>query len=493
MKRIGLVASVISLLATGCSFADTTAPTLLAPEPGVTSTTATKTTTTTAPPSTTTTQSVTTTTLAPIPAALPIVSDPWEWEKLLEIEYTRNARYDSTYLVYQEPDDGSVIALRDGVTTLVHTPPTDEEWIVQDVELGDRWLAIAENTEATRADQTHLVVYDLLTGEVVFEEFGNEVEDQLSIPHMSLSGRYMALAQGQEADPNCVAIYDLGIPLIVDEICGEGPVYTVELDGNFFSFETTGSGCRSAWTGTLYGRDHNLAEHTNRECWSNSPVGGDQITVWFETPPDGSGGIDTIIGATASGEPLGLGKGARGRAEVCWNRVFWSGGNRDIRMWDGGDTVATIHVAGGEGGGTVSCLGPWVTFATSEGIYTANMFTRSSLGACDVVEIADSGRTADLASTLGPWAQGQSDELPSDLTATVSDAVGSGGWWVGRGIFSDYLEGAIFAWSPDGEIAVAWSGSANSEYDLRQYMLSLLPDVPPALFGCVHVDGFFGR
>lgn len=61
---------------------------------------------------------------------------------------------------------------------------------------------------------------------------------------------------------------------------------------------------------------------------------------------------------------------------------------------------------------------------------------------------------------------------------------------MGVGSFSGYLESAVFAWYPDGNIGVDWAGNADSVNDIRQSMLSVLPEAPPALLGCVAVAGF---
>ena len=83
------------------------------------------------------------------------------------------------------------------------------------------------------------------------------------------------------------------------------------------------------------------------------------------------------------------------------------------------------------------------------------------------------------------------EDLPSDLEVSAPDAVGSDGWWIGYGEFSSHLESAVFLWSPEGEVSLAWSGSADSEYEIREYMLSLYRYVPPELFACVDVTGHF--
>ncbi|MCP4968749.1 MAG: hypothetical protein GY926_26415 [bacterium] len=96
---------------------------------------------------------------------------------------------------------------------------------------------------------------------------------------------------------------------------------------------------------------------------------------------------------------------------------------------------------------------------------------------------------AELAEALITWIHGRFDDLPEDLEVSVGSVMGRDDWWVGHGGFSDRLEGAVFAWSPGGDISLAWSGNADSEYEIREYMLSVLPEAPGAIPGCVDVSG----
>jgi hypothetical protein len=482
---LGLLAMTLVLIAAACT-GDSAPPSTQAIRTAAsTSTTVPATTTTTATP--TTTIAPTTTTQARIPAALPIVAEPWEWEKLADVDHLDEVRYNGTYLVYEDPDLGSIVATRGGEIVVRHEPIDDQEWIIQDAELGDRWLAIVENTEAAGADRSRLVVYDLAVGAVSYEEILEEEEGVLSIPHISVSGRTMAIA-GTPPNLNCIAILDLVSHQPFDEICTEAPVFFVEIDGPYFGFDTRQPGCSTAWTGALYREDNDLREHTNRECWSNGPVGGDRIAVWFESRP-GRGGIDLMLGDGQSGEIVNLGRGDNGTAEVCWNRAFWLSGDNDVRTWDGDSNVRTVFDEE-QRAFLLGCVGPWVTFATADAIYTANMFTGSGRDACSIVEPAGAETSAELAATLETWVHDRFDDLPQDLEVSVGGAVGSDGWWVGGGGFSSHLEGAVFSWGPDGDIQVAWSGNADSAYEIRQYMLSILPEAPPALLGCVDIDGY---
>jgi hypothetical protein len=490
VKRFWLYLVAVVALAGGCSSSETT-PTTTSAAPGADSTTTSAEVTTSTPPpttTTTTTAAVTTTTLASRPEALQLVSDIWDWQQLLQAEIPHEIRYDGTYLVYTYEWEQPLVVVRDGTVVLEHESPDDSEWIIQDTELGSHWLAVVENTEGAGPDAAHVVVYDLFNGETVFEEFYRESEGRLSIPAISVSGRYLAIAPQLES-ANCFDVYDLVAGFRYEEICADSSIFYVELDAAAFAFDTYTPDCRAAWTGTLYGQDHNLATHANRECWSSSPASSGEFSAWFEHPPQ-TIGIDTMIGLDTAGNMVGLSKGDNGTLEVCWNRAYWLSGDNDVRTWDGGGEVRTIYEAGDDRAYELGCVGPWVTFRTMDAIYTANMFTQSDAAACDVVEIADAPMEAELAETLTTWVHGRFDDLPEDLEVSVSDGVGRDGWWVARGGFSDRLEGAVFAWNPDGDISLAWSGTADSEYEIREHMLSILPEAPGAILGCVDVSGY---
>lgn len=487
MRRFWLFSVAVATLAGGCSFGETT-PTTTSAAPVAGSTTTSTEVTTSAPSSITTTAAVTTTTHASLPEALPIVSDEWGWRQLLQTENPNDIRYDGTYLAYTYEWDQPLVVLRDGTVVLEHQSPDDSEWINQDVELGSHWLGIVENTEGTGPDVAHVVVYDLLNGAIAFEEFYRESEGRLTIPGISISGKYLAIAPRLETS-NCFDVYDLRGGSRFEEICADSNIFSVELDAAAFAFDTHSPHCGTVWTGTLYGLDHNLATHANRECWSSSPASSGEFSAWFEHPPD-TIGIDTMIGLNTSGQMVGLGKGDNGTLEICWNRAYWLSGDNDVRTWDGGGEVHTIYEAGEDRAWELGCVGPWVTLRTADAIYTANLFTQSEATACDVVEPANASIEAMLAETLTTWVHGRFDDLPEDLEVSVSGGVGSDGWWVGRGGFSSRLEGAVFAWSPEGDISIAWSGNADSEYEIREYMLSILPEAPGAVFGCVDVSGY---
>ncbi len=491
MKRIGLAGIVLVMLGAGCTFAaPTTTTTLPQPERRVT-TTVVPPSTTTAPQPSTTIRTPTPTTLAAIPQALPIVSDQWNWEQLVMTEHSGHARYDGSTLVFAgQPDVPSVEVRRGGQTVIKHVPPDDRNWIIRDVELGDDWVAVVEAEPVNSTDTSHLVVYDLVTANVVIEQTWDTSDGRSGSPRISLSGRYMALIDPLD-DRACIDIYDLASQHRFERICGDTPVRTVEMDGYHFAFDSAEGDCISAWTGSLYGQGHDLAEHTNRKCWSNSPTGGDNVTVWFESKPLENSGIDTMIGLYRDNATVSLGKGLRGSAEVCWNRAYWIGGNGDIRMWDGGDVVKAIQVSEEGRFFDVSCNGPWVTYTAADGVYTANMFTASADDACSLVEQSDSRIEAELATALDAWVRTQFDDLPADLEVSVGAALGRDGWWIAGGSFSSHLEGAVFAWSPTGEISLVFSGNGDSEYDVRAAMLSSSPEVPPALLGCIDVAGRF--
>jgi len=429
----------------------------------------------------------TTTTLAPLPATLPITVDEWEWQRIALSGFPGDARYNGTYLAYETPGGGPVIATNDWSVVLEHERLDESEWIVQDIELGDHWLAIVENTEGAGSDQGRLVVYDLRTGDVALERLYAESDGWFSLPSISISGLYVASTEAE--NPNCITVDNLEHDYQVDEICVDDPVLDVELDGLSLAYETRDDECRSSWTTDLY-RPEATTELVNRECWSNAPASGEGLAVWFESPVSSSG-IDTILGLSETGDMVGLGQGARGFAEICWGTAFWRGGNRDIRMWDGGDSVATIIEADSEWLGVVSCVGPWITVADPDGILIANSLTQSPAAACDVCDQPDSAREAQMADGLAVWVHDRFEELPAELEASVSDVVGQDGWWIGHGGFSSHLEGALFVWDPNGNITIAWSGSADSEYDIREYMISTLPDAPAAMLGCVDLDGYY--
>lgn len=491
-SSIGPAAAALVLIAAACT--SDTAPSTTQPSAPVASTTTAAppiATTTTTPAATTTTTTIAppTTTLARIPQALPIVADPWEWERLADIDHLDEVRYNGTYLVYEDPDRGSIVATRDGEIVVQHEPVDDQEWFVQDAELGDRWLAIVENTEAAGPDRSRLVVYDLVAGAISYEEILTEEDGRLPIPHVSVSGRMMAIA-ATPPDLNCITILDLVSLQPYDEICAGAPVFFVEIDGPYLGLDTRQPGCSAAWTGALHERGNDLQEHTNRECWSNGPVGGDRISVWFESQP-GQVDIDQMIGEDRSGAIVNLGRGDNGTLEVCWNRAFWLSGDNDVRTWGGGSSVMTVFDEE-QNAYHLGCVGPWVTVATADAIYTANMFTGSGSDACSIVEDATPAEMDELATTLEAWVHDRFDDLPRDLQVSVGGAVGSAGWWVGRGGFSSHLESAVFAWDPDGDVQIAWSGNADSAYDIRQYMLSNLREAPAALLGCIDVTGYAG-
>jgi hypothetical protein len=188
---------------------------------------------------------------------------------------------------------------------------------------------------------------------------------------------------------------------------------------------------------------------------------------------------------------VGLGRGDNGTLEVCWNQAYWLSGNNDVRMWDGGDEVRVIYEAGDDRAYELGCVGPWVTFRTMDAIYTANMFTQAATNACTDCTPASREQQEQLTDKLAAWVQGRFDDLPDDLDVSVDDAIGADGWWIAHGGFSSHLESAIFLWNPDGEISIAWSGNADSEYEIREYMLSVLPDAPAKLLGCIDLHGYF--
>lgn len=491
MKRFVLIVLGVVVVASGCSFTETS-PTTTAAAPVVESTTTSPAVTTTAPQATTTTgaATTTTTTLARIPEALPIVNEPWEWTRVHDVEWAQEARFDGTYLAYGDHIDGAVSVRKDGQTILRHLPRDGQDWLVQDIELGDHWLAVVANTSELAATpiQSHAIVYDVETAQVIFEEFWDSAEGTVRLPEVSLSGGYMAFVDPL-LEPACITLLYLDGMTEFGRICADAPVVNVDLEGSYVTFDTSDDGCRSVWSAHLWRRDHDLIEHGNRECWSNSPVGGANTVAWFETPPEGGVGGSLIIGEHGDNGMVVLGRGAPGRAETCWNRTYWNGGNGDIREWDGGDTVSTIHIADETSGFGVSCVGPWVSFSTADGIYVANMFSQSSGDACSLVAAASPSTSFGLAASLKTWVHDQYDEPPADLVVTIGSVIHLDGWWVGRGSFSSHLESAVFLWSPDGGISVAWSGSADSEYELREYMLAIHPEAPGALFGCVDVSG----
>jgi hypothetical protein len=444
------------------------------------------------PPSTTvttTTPPATTTTLARLPETLPLVADEWEWKELLRADIPSEVRFDGDYLAYTFGWGNPLVVTRDASNVLEHRPLDESEWIIQDVELGNHWLAVVDNTEFEEPNLARLVVYDLRNGDVVFEELNEASDGRLSLPAISISGTYMAIAPRLE-ETACVRILDLRSGRQVDEVCGESSVFHVELDANAIAFETFTPDCQRAWIGTLYGMDHNLEERFNRECWSNGPASSGEFSVWFENPPEQMG-IDTMIGLSRDGELVGLGKGDNGTLEICWNRAFWLSGDNDVRMWDGGEQVYTIYEAGDDRAYELGCVGPWVTFRTMDAIYTVNHLTQSAVDACDVVESADATQEEALTAALENYVGDRFDEMPEDLEVGVGGVVGQDGWWVGHGGFSSHLESAVFVWGPDGEVGLAWSGFADSEYEIREYMLSILPEVPRAILGCVNVDGFY--
>ena len=411
----------------------------------------------------------------------------WEWARLLEVENPRNVRYDGTYLAYTSEWGKPLVVVTDSAVIMEHRPVDDSEWIIQDVELGDHCLAVVENTELAAPDLSRLVVYDLRTGDVQLERTYEEVEGRLRIPNVSISGRYMALSDDPATE--CITTIDLEHGHSIDKICADHPVRSVELDSLALAFDTHQDGCLSAWSKALYRPTAEAAEYFNRECWSNHPVTSGDLVAWFESP-EGSSGVDTLIGETGAGSRSVLGRGSRNSAEACWNRVFWNGGNRDVRLWDGSDSVVTIYEAAWDWVGQVNCVGPWITITDADGILVANSLTQSPSPACAVVDNADRAQQDLLAESLLEWVADQFDDLPDDLDVSVGGVIGLDGWWVGHGGFSSHLEGAVFAWNPAGDIRVAWSGSADSTYEIRSYMLTTLPDVPPALLGCVDVDGY---
>ena len=442
------------------------------------------------PPPTTETTQATTTTLPRLPEALTLTSDDWEWQPIAATSGLGEVRFDGTHLAFAVGRGEPVRVLDDqGALVIEHRPLDDREWIVQDVELGDRWLAVVENTEGRGLDHSRLVVYDLSAGAVAMDEVIEQTGDLLWIPWISLSGSYMAVA-GQMDNPGCVTIHDLRAGIAIDDICAAGNVFSVEIEANSLAFEAKEPECRTAWTGTLYGPDHNLVSHSNRACWSGSPATGGGLTVWFESPPDQIG-IDTMIGVDRNGRTVGLGRGDNGTLEICWGRAYWVTGDKDVRMWDGGDAVHTIYEAGDDQAFHLGCVGPWVTFRTMDAVYSANMFTESPAGACEVCYQASVDREDRMADELLAWVHDRFEDLPADLEASVSGAIGADEWWVAHGGFSSHLEGAIFLWDPDGNISLAWSGSAASEYEIREYMLTTLPEAPPAMLGCVDLDGYY--
>jgi len=491
--RIWMTLTGTLLLIAGCS-GEATPTTTRGGAATTTTVVETTTTTTTTPPTTTTVPaSTTTTTLTPIPDALPIVDDGWDWVELLPVTGATNVRYDGNYLVYSQLPDASVVAMRDGEVILKHTPPDDGDWIIQEVELGDHWLGVVDNTD-TDPITSRVVVYDLATGETVVEEVVGGGSGPFGYPSIAMSGRYLAMNDGLP-DSGCVDVYDLGIINAIGEpgqlgrICQDDPVRSVEIDGGDVAFGSRSGECTTAWTGEVYGggEHHGLTAHTNRPCWSNSPAASGPITLWFESIPGGSRGNDTLLAENRAGETVSLGRGLRGTAEACWGRAVWVGGNNDVRFWDGGDTVRTVFSAARSY--DVGCVGPWATVTTADGIYAANMLTGSAIDSCSLVEHADKAEEADLEASLLEWVHTYHEDVPADVTASVG-AVGLDGWWMGIGSFSGYMESAVFVWYPDGNIGVAWAGSADSVNDIRQYMLSVLPEAPAALLGCVAVAGF---
>jgi hypothetical protein len=491
---IGLASLAPVLLIAGCSGA--AAPATTRAGAGATTAAVTSTTTTTTAPPTTTTPSTptTSTTLAPVPDALPIVDDGWDWVELLPVAGAGNVRYDGTYLVYREPDGGSVLVTENGRTILEHTPPDGREWIVQDVELGDHWVGILSNTE-TDPRTAQVVVYDLATGETVVDERSGDAGGPFSLPSIAISGRYLAMNDGGP-ESGCVDVYDLGIVgangdvIRIGRICQDDPVQSIEMDGGDVAFAAHAGACTTVWTGQVYGggEHHGLTAHTNRACWSNAPAASSPITLWFESAPQSSSGIDTLLGENPAGATVSLGKGVRGTAEACWGRAVWVGANGDVRFWDGGDAVHTIFSAAPAA--SLGCVGPWATVATGDAIYATNLLTGTAIDACSVVATAGRAQVTDLEAALLEWVHAYHEEAPADLEASVGGAVGQDGWWLGAGSFSDYFESAVFVWYPDGNVGVAWAGSADSVYDLRQYMFSVLPEAPPAVLGCVDVAGF---
>jgi hypothetical protein len=430
---------------------------------------------------------VTTTTLARIPEALPIVAEPWEWEKLLD-ETVHYPRYNGRYFAYEETIYGDVVVVGNDREVLRHRPLDDQRWILQDIELGDHWLAIASIVGPFGTSLSRLTVYDLETGQSVVDEFWTSADGDIGSPRISVSGSYMALV-----DPlptaTCLDVVDLRNGTTFDTICADDRITGVELEGMSVAFSTETEACRSAMTGSLFDQDHDLVERSNRTCWSNSPASGGHLAAWFESPPE-EVGIDTMIGVSADNTLVGLGKGDNGTAEICWNHAVWLSGSNDVRSWDGSGEIRTIYENGDTPAYELGCVGPWVTFQTSDGVYTTNMLTQSGAAACDAGVTATHHQTVDLAASLTTWVHDRFDDLPEELEVSVAEVVGLDGWWVGHGEFSSHLEGAIFAWSPDSDISVAWSGNADSEYDVRSYMLDANPEVPAALLGCVDVSGY---
>ncbi len=212
--------------------------------------------------------------------------------------------------------------------------------------------------------------------------------------------------------------------------------------------------------------------------------------MWFENPPNRIG-IDTMIGEQADGTMVDLGRGDNGTLEVCWNRAYWLSGDNDVHMWDGGDTVEVIYEAGDDRAYQLGCVGPWVTFRTMDAIYTANMFTQAAADACAESTAASENQEEHLTDQLTAWVHERFDDLPNELDVSIGGAIGTDGWWIADGGFSSHLESAIFLWHPDGNISIAYSGTADTQYEIREYMLSALPDAPAQLLGCIDVHGYY--
>ena len=433
--------------------------------------------------------SATVTTLAQLPDALPIVVEEWGWAHLVEAEIPDEVRYDGTYLAYTYGWGNPLVVMSDGVIVLEHQTLDDKAWIIQDVELGDHWLGVVENTEGQAPDRSRLVVYDVRTGDIAVERVIEQSGQRLTLPAISISWRLMAVASSSE-DADCFEVYDLAIGYVTDKICGDSEILGVELDANAFAFDTLTTDCTTVWTGTVYGFNHDLTSHANRECWSSSPGTSGEFTVWFENPPNRIG-IDTMIGEQADGTMVGLGTGDNGTLEVCWNRAYWLSGDNDVRMWDGGDTVQVIYEAGYDRAYQLGCVGPWVTFRTMDAIYTANMVTQAATDPCAQDTPASREQETKMSDELTAWVHERFDDPREELNVSVSGPIGADGWWIADVELSNSLESAIFLWHPDGNISIAFSGTADTEYEIREYMLSALPDAPAQLLGCIDVHGYY--
>ena len=110
-------------------------------------------------------------------------------------------------------------------------------------------------------------------------------------------------------------------------------------------------------------------------------------------------------------------------------------------------------------------------------------------GAC--LESAET--PSELESRLRAWLideESEQGEVPGDLVIEIEDAAGNSDWWIVAAGFSTRFEPGIFIFDPEGRIAMAWGGVADSESEILRHIAGQHPEIPIGALSCIDVSGF---